>query len=106
MSYNITPAQDIIEGKNLKAAMWANQIMTKKLNNATCKYQITQSIPPDEISDMEDRVRRYLKAGLVTADTYAPKLDNKLTRLREAARNKPIEHKAHTGGSKDGLWSK
>ena len=73
MSHNITAEQDVIEGKNLKASMWANQIMTKKMNNATCKYQITQSIPTDEIKDMEDRVRRYLKAGLVTANTYATK---------------------------------
>ena len=106
MTHNITPEQGIIESRNIQAAMWANQIMTKKLNNATCKFQITQSIPPDEISDMQDRVRRYLKAGLVTAETYAPKLDNKLAQLREAARNKPIKHKAITGGSKDGLWSK
>ena len=106
MTHNITPEQDIIEDKNKKASTWATQIMLKKMNNATCKHQITQSTPPDEISDMQDRVRRYLKAGLVTADTYAPRLDNKLAKLREAARNKPIEHKAHTGGSKDGLWSR
>ena len=48
---------------------------------------------------------RNIKAGLVTAETYAPKLDNKLAQLRAAARNKPIERKATTGGSKDGLWT-
>ena len=106
MTHNITPTQGIIEARNIKASMYANQIMTKKLNNATCKFQITQSTPADEISDMQDRVRRYLKAGLVTAETYAPKLDNKLAQLRAAARNKPIERKVITGGSKDGLWSK
>tara|TARA_R110000787_G_scaffold282485_1_gene394375 strand:- start:254 stop:595 length:342 start_codon:yes stop_codon:yes gene_type:complete len=106
MTHNITPAQGIIEGRNIQAAMWANRIMTKKISNSTCKYEIAQSTTSDLIEDMEQRVRRYLKAGLVTADTYAPKLDNKLAKLREAARNKPIEHKTTVGGSKDGLWSK
>ena len=67
MSYNITPEQDIIEGRNLKASMWANQIMTKKISNSQCKFQIAQSVDFEMITDMEGRVRRYLNAGLVTS---------------------------------------
>ena len=106
MAYNITKEQDIIEGRNLKAAMWANRILTNKINNSTCKYEIAQSTTSDLVKDMEQRVRRYLKAGLVAAEAYLKPLDSKLERLRQSVRNKPIEHKAITGGSKDGLWSK
>jgi hypothetical protein len=106
MTHNITPAQGIIEAKNIQAAMWANRIMTNKINNSTCKYEIAQSTTSDLVKDMEQRVRRYLKAGLVTAEAYLKPLDSKLERLRQSVRNKPIEHKAITGGSKDGLWSK
>tara|TARA_R110000822_G_scaffold95084_1_gene217664 strand:- start:361 stop:681 length:321 start_codon:yes stop_codon:yes gene_type:complete len=106
MSHNITPEQQLFENLDLQASMWANRIMTKKISNQQCKQEIWQAFADGEIKDMEGRVRRYLKAGLVTTETYAPKLDNKLAKLREAARNKPIEHKATVGGSKDGLWSK
>jgi hypothetical protein len=102
-SYNITPEQGVIESLNLQASMWANRIMTRKLSNQQCKYEIAQQV--DDVDDMQTRVRKYLNAGLVTNETYAPKIDNSLARLREAAKSKPIEHKAHTGGSKDGLWS-
>jgi hypothetical protein len=103
MTYNITPEQGVIESLNLQASMWANKIMTRKLSNQQCKYEIAQQV--DDVDDMQTRVRRYLNAGLVTNETYAPKIDNSLARLREAAKSKPIEHEKHTGGSKDGLWS-
>ena len=106
MSHNITPAQGIIESRNIQAAMWANRIMTKKINNSTCKYEIAQSTTSDLIEDMEQRVRLYLKAGLVTAQTYSAPIDSKLERLRESVKAKPIEHKQIDGGSNDGLWSK
>jgi len=106
MTHNITQEQDIIEGRNLKAAMWANRIMTNKINNSTCKHEIAQSTTSDLIADMEQRVRRYLKAGLVTADAYLKLIDSKLERLRQSVRNKPIEHKTYEGGSSDGLWSR
>ena len=75
MTHNITPQQAIIEAKNIKAAMWANRIMTRKINNATCKYEIAQSTTSDLIEDMEQRVRKYLKAGLVTAESFLQPLD-------------------------------
>ena len=106
MTYNITPTQGIIEAKNIKAAMWANRIMTKKINNSTCKYEIAQSTTSDLVEDMEQRVRLYLKAGLVTAEAYLKPIDSKLERLRQSVKSKPIEHKTYEGGSSDGLWSK
>jgi len=106
MTYNITPTQGIIEAKNIKAAMWANRIMTNKINNATCKYEIAQSTTSDLVEDMEQRVRLYLKAGLVTAEAYLKPIDSKLERLRQSVKSKPIEHKTYEGGSSDGLWSK
>ena len=106
MTHNITPAQGIIEARNIQAAMWANRIMTKKINNSTCKYEIAQSTSGDLVEDMEQRVRLYLKAGLVTAQTYLVVIDSKLERLRESVKAKPIEHKKVNGGSNDGLWSK
>ena len=69
MTHNIPKHQESEESKNIQAAMWANQIMTRKISNSTCKFQIAQSVDFDMINDMEDRVRRYLNAGLVTAKT-------------------------------------
>ena len=105
MNYNITPEQGVIESLNLQASMWANRIMTRKLSNQQCKLEIAQQLPEKDFGDMLTRIRKYLSAGLVTNETYAPKIDNSLARLREAAKSKPIEHKLHAGGSKDGLWS-
>ena len=67
MKHNIPKEQEAEEDKNIKAAMWANQIMTKKISNSQCKFQIAQSVDFEMITDMEDRVRRYLNAGLVTS---------------------------------------
>ena len=106
MSHNITPSQGIIEVRNIQAAMWANRIMTNKINNSTCKHEIAQSTSSDLIEDMEQRVGLYLKAGLVTSQTYSTPIDNKLAKLRESVKSKTIEHKEYSGGSDDGLWSK
>jgi len=105
MIYNITPEQEIIESRNLKAAMWANRIMTGKINNSTCKHEIAQSTPSDLIEDMEQRVRVYLKRGLVTDESFTTPIDNKLEALRKSVRSKPIKNKEYSNGSKDGLWS-
>lgn len=106
MTHNITPSQGIIESRNIQAAMWANRIMNKKINNAKCKYEIAQSTSSDLVEDMEQRVRLYLKAGLVTAESFLQPLGSKLDRLRQSVKNKPIENKTYSGGSNDGLWSK
>ena len=106
MSHNIAPAQGIVEARNIKAAMWANRIMTKKINNSTCKQEIAQSTSGDLVEDMEQRVRSYLKVGLVTSQAYSKPIDGRLARLRESVKSKTIEHKEYSGGSADGLWSK
>ena len=105
MNYNITPEQGVIESLNLQASMWANRIMTRKITKVECREEVSKLYAIDKANDMESRITRYVNAGLVTNETYAPKIDNSLARLREAAKSKPIEHKAHNGGSKDGLWS-
>lgn len=106
MTHNITPQQAVEEAKNLKAAMWANRIMTRKINNSMCKHEIAQSTTSDLIEDMEQRVRKYLKAGLVTAEAFINPIDSELERLRAAARAKPIFKSEKVTGSTDGLWSK
>lgn len=106
MSHNITPAQGIIEARNLKAAMWANKLMTHKISNAKCKHEIAQSTSSDLTEDMEQRVRVYLKRGLVTAESFTTPIDNKLEALKKSVRSKPIKNKEYSNGSKDGLWSK
>ncbi len=103
MSYSITPEQQAIENLNLQASMWANKIMTRKMTNAQCKFEIAQQV--EDIEDMQARVRKYLKAGLVTEETYAKKLDSQLYRLKQRAKAAP-EPTQSTSGSSDGLWSK
>jgi hypothetical protein len=106
MTYNITPEQQIYHNLDMQASMWANRIMTRKLSKELCRAEVTKLFDIANAKDMESRITRYVNAGLVTKETYAPKIDNSLARLRKAAKSKPIEHKSHTGGSKDGLWSK
>ena len=64
MTHNITPEQQLFENLDLQASRWANKIMTRKLTNAQCKFEIAQQV--EDIEDMQNRVRKYLKAGLVT----------------------------------------
>ena len=95
-SQSLTPKQDIIEGLNLKAAMYANQIMTHKISKSQVKMETD--------TDMQTRIAKYVNAGLVTEKTYAPKLDSQLYRLKQQAKALP-EPTQSTTGSKDGLWS-
>lgn len=104
MTYNITPEQGITESRNIQAAMWANRIMTRKINNSQCKQEISSTMSFDDAQDMESRVRRYLSQGLITSEHYAPKIDESLNRIRQLA-SKPKPEKKYENGSKDGLWS-
>ena len=103
MTHNITPEQQLSENLDLKASMWAYRVMTRKLTNAQCKFEIAQQV--EDIEDMQARVRKYLKAGLVTEETYAKKLDSQLYRLKQRAKAAP-EPTQSTSGSSDGLWTR
>lgn len=102
MTHNITPQQQLTENLDIKAAMWANRIMTRKISNQQCKQEIWQEFADHETRDIEDRVRKYLNKGLITSEHYEPKIDESLNRIRQAV-NKPT--KTYTNGSEDGLWS-
>ena len=103
MTHNITPEQQVFHNLDIMASTWAYRIMTKKLSNDQCKFEITQQV--DDIEDMQTRVRKYLNAGLVTEQTYAKKLDSQLYRLKQHAKAPPAQAQSPSG-SKDGLWSK
>ena len=103
MSHSITPEQQIIENLDMQASTWANKIMTRKISNQQCKFEIAQQI--DDINDMQTRVRRYLNAGLVTEATFKTAAQEQIDRIKQQAKAKPVTTQT-TGGSKDGLWSK
>jgi hypothetical protein len=103
MSYTITAEQEVIGSLNLKAAMWANKIMTRKINNEQCKAEVRQQI--SNFEDMETRIRKYLNAGLVTEATFKNKAQQQIERIKQQAKAPPAQTQAITG-SKDGLWSK
>lgn len=103
MTHNITPEQQVFENLDQKASTWAYKVMTRKLTNVQCKFEIAQQV--EDIEDMQTRVRKYLKAGLVTEETYAKKLDSQLYRLKQRAKAPP-EPAQSTSGSSDGLWSR
>ena len=103
MAHTITAEQDIIEALNIKAAMWANRILTRKINNEQCKFEIAQQT--NDIEDMQARVRKYLKAGLVTEATFKTAAQQQIQRIRQQAKKPPAAAQSTTG-SKDGLWSK
>ena len=117
MAHTITAEQDIIEALNIKAAMWANRILTNKLSNESCKAEIAKQIggqniydPMDdritpEVQDMQTRVRKYLNAGLVTEATFKTAAQEQIQRIRQQAKKPPAAAQS-TSGSKDGLWSK
>ena len=100
MAHTITAEQDTIEALNIKAAMWANRIMTRKINNEQCKFEIAQQT--SDIEDMQDRVRKYLNAGLVTEATFKTAAQEQIQRIRQQAK-KPLAAAQSTSGSKDGL---
>jgi hypothetical protein len=103
MSYTITAEQEVIESLNLKAAMWANKIMTRKINNEQCKSEVRQQI--SDVVDMEARIRKYLNSGLVTESTFKNKAQQQIERIKQQAKAPPAQAQSITG-SKDGLWSK
>jgi hypothetical protein len=102
MAYNITQEQGVIESLNIQASMWANRIMTRKITNQQCKYEIAQQA--DDIDDMQTRVRKYLDAGLVTEATFKTPAQEQIERIKQQAKA-PRAAAQSTGGSKDGLWS-
>jgi hypothetical protein len=102
MTYNITPKQQISHNLDMKASVWANRIMTRKLSNQQCKYEIAQQV--DDIDDMQARVRKYLDAGLVTEATFKTPAQEQIQRIKQQAKAPPAAAQS-SGGSKDGLWS-
>jgi hypothetical protein len=102
MTYNITPEQQISHNLDIQASMWANRIMTRKITNQQCKYEIAQQA--DDIDDMQTRVRKYLNAGLVTEETFKNAAQEQIDRIKQQAKAPPAQAQS-TGGSKDGLWS-
>jgi hypothetical protein len=103
MTYNITPEQQISHNLDMQASMWAHKIMTRKLSNQQCKFEIAQQA--DDIEDMQARVRKYLNAGLVTEATFKTPAQEQIERIRQQAKAPPAQAQS-TQGSKDGLWSK
>ena len=98
MTHNITAEQHIIEGLKLQAAMCANKIMTFKATKSQVKSETD--------ADMQARIAKYVNAGLITEETYAPKLNSELYRLKQQAKAVPQAATQSTGGSKDGLWNR
>jgi hypothetical protein len=103
MTYNITPEQQISHNLDMQASMWANRIMTRKITNQQCKYEIAQQV--NNIDDMQARVRKYLDAGLVSEATFKTPAQEQIDRIKKQAKAPPAAAKSTTG-SKDGLWSK
>jgi hypothetical protein len=104
MTYNITPEQSITESLNIMAAMWANRIMTRKITKAECRDEVAKLYSRDKANDMESRITRYVKAGLVTEATFKTPAQEQIERIRQQAKA-PRAAAQSTTGSKDGLWS-
>jgi hypothetical protein len=104
MTYNITPAQGITESLNIQAAMWANRIMTRKLSKELCRAEVTKLFDINNAKDMESRITRYVKAGLVTEATFKTPAQEQIERIKQQAKMPPTATQS-TSGSKDGLWS-
>jgi hypothetical protein len=102
MTHNITLEQQIFHNLDMQASMWANRIMTRKITNQQCKYEIAQQV--SNIDDMQARVRKYLDAGLVTEATFKTPAQEQIDRIKKQAKAPPAAAQS-TGGSKDGLWS-
>jgi len=103
MSYNITPEQQLSENLDQKASTWAYRVMTLKLTNDQCKFEIAQQI--EDTEDMQDRVRKYLKAGLITEETFKTPAQKQMERIKQQAKAPPEAAQSITG-SKDGLWTR
>ena len=102
MSHSITAEQETTEALNMQAAMWANRILTRKINNEQCKAEVRQKVT--DVNDMEGRIRKYLNAGLVTDATFKTKAQEQIERIKQQAKAPPAATQSSTG-SKDGLWS-
>jgi hypothetical protein len=100
--YNITPEQQVFESLDLQASMWAYRVLTRKITNQQCKYEIAQQAA--DIEDMQTRVRKYLDAGLVTEATFKTPAQEQIQRIKQQAKAPPAQAQS-SGGSKDGLWS-
>ena len=117
MTYNITPEQQISHNLDMQASAWANMIMTRKLTKEECKAEVAKQIggqniydPRDDrvipqVQDMQARITRYVKAGLVTEATFKTPAQEQIERIRQQAKAPPAAAQS-SGGSKDGLWSK
>ena len=102
MSHSITAEQHIIAGLDMKASVWANRILTRKISNEQCKAEVRQKVT--DAADMEGRIRKYLNAGLVTDATFKTKAQEQIERIKAQAKAPPAATQSATG-SKDGLWS-
>ena len=102
MSHSITAEQETNEALNMQAAMWANKVLTRKINNEQCKSEVRQKVT--DTVDMESRIRKYINAGLVTDATFKTKAQEQIERIKQQAKAPPAATQSITG-SKDGLWS-
>ena len=102
MSHSITAEQETNEALNIQAAMWANRILTRKINNEQCKAEVRQKVT--DAGDMEGRIRKYINAGLVTEATFKTKAQEQIERIKAQAKASPAVTQS-SAGSKDGLWS-
>jgi hypothetical protein len=104
MTYNITPAQGITESLNIQAAMWANRIMTRKITKGDCRAEVAKLYAIDKANNMEARIIKYVKAGLVTEAAFKAPAQEQIERIKQQAKTPPAQAQS-TSGSSDGLWS-
>ena len=84
--------------------MWANRVLTRKINNEQCKAEVRQQA--SDVSDMEGRIRKYINTGLVTDATFKNQAQQRIDVIKQQAKAPPVTQAQSTSGSKDGLWSK
>ena len=103
-NYNITPEQQLSHNLDMQASMWANKIMTRKLTKEGCRAEVAKLLSIENATDMESRITRYVKAGLVTKATFKTPAQEQIERIKQQAKAPPAAAQSTTG-SKDGLWS-
>ena len=104
MSHSITAEQHIIAGLDMQASVWANKIMTFKITKKLCQAEVAKIFDINEAKDMEARIVKYVRAGLVTEATFKTKAQEQIERIKQQAKAPPAATQSITG-SKDGLWS-
>jgi hypothetical protein len=104
MTYNITPEQQISHNLDMQASAWANRIMTRKLSKELCRVEVAKLFDMNNSKDMEIRITRYVKAGLITEATFKTPAQDQIERIKQQAKTPPAQAQS-TSGSKDGLWS-